>query len=215
MSGPEPVAGGSPRGRPRLSRRVFLLALAGAAAAVGLASLVRARVHRAFELDASSGVGELADSELEALAALGDVLVPSRLAGDAQARETTRNVARELARDVPGYHLELQRAVALLDERSRARQGREFAALPLDARRALVDELFVPMLRAGPIGRRLRRLLPSGQEIARLWRFVAQGLLVGFYSSPLGWRLVGYSVPPGSCAGLADYQGPPAPAAES
>jgi len=215
VSGPEPAGGAPPRGRTRLTRRVFLVALAGAAAAVGLASLVRARVHRAFELDASSGVGVLADPELEALVALGEVLMPSRLAGDTKARETMREVARELARDVPGYHLEFRRAAALLDERSRARHGRAFAALPLDARRALVDELFVPMLRAGPIGRRLRRLLPSGQEIARLWRFVAQGLLVGFYSSALGWRLVGYPVPPGSCAGLADYQGPPAPRAGS
>ena len=204
-----------PRARPKLSRRVFLLALAGAASAAGLASLLRARIHLASELDISSGVGELSEAQLATLAALGDVLVPSKLAGSDEAGRTLGVVARDLARDLPGYRLEFERAVALLDDRGRARHGREFAALPIEARRELVDDLLLPMLRTGPIGRRLRRLSPSGQEISRLWRFVVQGLLVGFYSSPLGWRLVGYAVPPGSCAGLDDYQGPPQPVARS
>lgn len=202
-------------GRPRLSRRLFLLALAGATAAVALGALLRARIHRAYELDDSSGVGELDEATLGAVAALGDVLMPSRLVGDPEAQRTMQDVAHELAREIPGYRLEFARAAALLDAQSQSRHGLDFAALPLEARRALVDEILRPMLQASPVGRRLRRLLPGGQEIARLWRFVAQGLLIGFYSSPLGWRLVGYAFPPGACAGLADYQGPPQPAARS
>jgi hypothetical protein len=202
-------------GRPRFSRRLFLLALAGAAAAVALGAQLRARIHRAYELDESSGVGDLDEATLGAIAALGDVLMPSRLVGNPEAQQTMRDVAHELARDVPGYRLELDRAAALLDAQSRSRHGLDFATLPLEARRSLVDEILTPMLQASPVGRRLRRLLPGGQEVARLWRFVAQGLLVGFYSSPLGWRLVGYAFPPGACAGLADYQAPPQPAARS
>lgn len=223
----------SPPRQGRLSRRVFLVALAGAASAAGVGALLRARwgglrgledrvrharrirARLGLDLDASSGVGELTAAEVQTLAALSDVLLPSRLAGNDEARRTIEEVALELARDVPGQRLELQRGVALLDERGRRQHGRDFASLSLAERRALFDEIVAPMVRSGAVGKGLRYVFANGRDVWRLWRFVARGLMVGFYASPFGWRLVGYAPSPGSCPGLDYYQGPPPPLAGS
>ena len=209
-----------------ISRRVFLVALAGGASLLALGSLLRTRridLHGfeqdikdnprlrrwlALDLDASSGVGELSAEQIAALRALTEVLVPSRFAGNEEALAVGSDHARELAREVPGYRLEFERGVALLDQRSRSRSSEEFAALSLDQRRALVDEIFAPMVRSGSIGKGIRYVFGDGRDIWRLYRFVARGMLGGFYSSELGWRLVGYPHRPGDCPGLAEYQEP-------
>ena len=222
---------GSAPHRGRLSRRVLLLGFTGIAAVAGAASLLRwldlreleDRVRQkpwlrrwlALDLDPRSGVGTLKDHELTALVALGEVLMPSRFIGRSDAQAITRETARELAADVPGQRLELTRGVELLDRRSDSRHGRPFAALSIEERGALVEEILAPMVRSGAIRQALDYVLGNGREVWRFYRFVARALMVGFYSSELGWSLVGYPLRPGACPGLADYQSPPAPLAES
>ncbi|HTY16821.1 MAG TPA: gluconate 2-dehydrogenase subunit 3 family protein [Myxococcota bacterium] len=209
-----------------VSRRLFLVALAGLASLLAVGTLIRSRwidlraledgikdsprLRRwlAIDLDASSGVGDLSAEQIAALRALAAVLVPSRYAENEEALSASSDFARELSRDVPGYRLEFERAVALLDARSRSRYGREFASLGLNERRELVDDVVGGMVRSGPVGRGLRYVLSDGRDVWRLFRFAARGLMVGFYASALGWRLVGYPNPPGDCVGLAEFQQP-------
>jgi len=49
-------------------------------------------------------------------------------------------------------------------------------------------------------------LTGDGRSVRRLWSAVAKPIMVDFYASAHGWRVVGYSRQPGECSNLTDYQ---------
>jgi hypothetical protein len=162
---------------PPLSRRAFLAALA---AAVPVAPLVR-RAH-------ALSVDRLAAADPRTLAALGEAVLPSALgsAGTAAAVDTFRRwIAgyRENAELLHGYGTSaIERAAPTpatrwaaqldaLEADARRAHGRAFAAVPLDARRALV--------RGTLDAAQVERLTAVGRA-----PHVALALLAHWYASP-------------------------------
>jgi len=112
------------------------------------------------------------------------------------------------AEQVPGFWAKSRESAAFLDQEALAQLGQRFADLPIESRRRTVERLFGPYTRARSAWRATYFLTESGRRIRRLWRPVASQILISFYSSALGWRSVGYSLRPGQCSNLVDYQSP-------
>jgi hypothetical protein len=166
-----------------------------------------------LQLDASSGVGTLSRDELDALVALGDALYPTGFASDGplgvESRRTTEEKIDRLTTREPGYRDEFRWAVRFLDEQSVRMMGERFARASLDQRRELLNEVLGPIVPTGYRTLMWVCLFPSGRRRWRLWRYVCAELLMGFYRSSLGWRIVGYPIAPGTCSDLVAYQYPP------
>jgi len=171
-----------------------------------------------FDVDPATGAGALGAPELHTLLALGDALMPSRFTAPATAAVSAqaglaqgvmRDAVDYLTREVPGYRREFTVAARLLDEHALADGGSAFAALPLDARRHLIDRLFRPYAEASAARRALLLLTRDGRHARRLLRLTVGPILGEFYSSSLGWSAVNYDHRPGECSNLVDYQHAP------
>lgn len=220
MSGDAPPRSGVPR-------RTALAILVAVAASLAL--LVFPPVRRTIydlrdnkalrrrlgmEIDPATGTGTLEDAQLAALEALGDVVFPGDYAsGDElsrRARAFARKRTQQISQSRPGFYRQFVAGVDLLDSEARARDARRFAELDLAARRTLLGEILDPIVRGGDRPRRmnLQHLLTARQRwrVRNLWRYVVRRMLAEFWSSPLGWKRLGYPTVPGTCSNLVEFQ---------
>ena len=212
-----------------VTRRRFVVSALGASGALAFLSyayrdLLLQRVlniaRRALAVGSRTGTGRLTSEELRTLIAFSDVLIPSALASPTVALDAPSmrdpnhppGVVREnleyAAERVPGFWAKSSAAAAFLDQEALAHLGQRFADLPIESRRRTVERLLGPYARASTAWRATYFLTESGRHILRLRRTVASQILIGFYSSVIGWRSVGYSRRPGQCSNLVDYQSP-------
>jgi hypothetical protein len=194
-----------------LSRRGVLAAFVwggGLAAAL----VVRSRLHpaglwSAFAAAPAWADGPLDQHHLETLIALGHVLLPSSFSAQGPA-------AGAVIADIVNQHLTrvaaagaaFRDAAALLDEVSMGRYAVGFVWLDLDTRRQLLADILTPYTARRLFTRPYYALTSQGDRIRRLWSDVSQPIVVGFYTRPEGWQVVGYERRPGQCSNLIDYQ---------
>jgi len=191
-----------------ITRRGFL----GGAGLTGILAVLAqnplGRLLAATVRAATDGVpspGPLTDHEVETLRSLGQVLIPSSISS----KDGIDGILKQRAA-YPASATELRAAVAFLDTKSFDELGLPFAALDLERRRRLVGDLLRPYTTRTLATNPYYYLTGTGRSVRRLWSAVAKPLMVDFYASPLGWRVVGYSRQPGECSNLTDYQFPPA-----
>ncbi len=201
-----------------LTRRSFVASLLGGSLA-GAARLLarRAGLHALGSMprgaEAAVGAAGLAAGELETLRAFGFVLVPSSFAAPDGARaDATRDVIdatlRGMTSDSPDLVRTLRAGAAVLDARSGAAHGTAFAVLDGERRRRLVEGLLRPYTTRNLFSNPYYYLTEDGRRVRSLWSTVAQPVIAGFYTSRLGWQIVGYPRRPGECSNLTDYQLP-------
>ena len=123
-------------------------------------------------------------------------------------REVVARTIAERCRRNPEAAGTFRAAVELLDARSLSHQGRRFAELGLDERRAMIASLLEPYAR-NRLVRMLYHFSEYGRGVRGLWRLVCVPILTGFYTSSFGWRVVGYPRRRGDGSNLTDYQVPP------
>jgi len=149
-------------------------------------------------LDSTTPTGRPSEAELDTLAALTALLLPST-ASQASRDLVHRHIIDQAAR-VPGLLAEYRRAVRLLDT-SGVQARLPFTARPAHAQLATLRALFPPYAAADRVGRlRADLFVTGGARAAR--DFVVADLLGAFYRSRQGWATVGYSHYPG--VGAAD-----------
>lgn len=184
----------SDRGRQRaVSRRGFVAAVAGiGAAALGIPALLRRAdgARRAAD-DRPAQAAALTEHDLREAGALALVLFPP-----------TPQLSRELIEHTARWWMQGRAArmkppppyragLAQLARAAAAEQpGRTFAGLSREAAERVVAELMA-------------------QPDDTAFRALAADLIEGMYSSPPGWRLVGYATGPGTAAGTHAYVEPP------
>jgi len=200
----------SPRG---LSRRDLLVAAVQAGGV--LAALAFLRRPRALVGPSGSVLAPalvLADEplggqQLDTLIALGHVLLPSSFAANpATADPVIAEIVNQHLARVPAALAAFGDAAAVLDEASVAQYGTGFAQLELARRRQLVADILTPYTSRRLFARPYYALTAQGDRIRRLWSDVSHPIIVGFYNSAEGWRVVGYTRRPGQCSNLTDYQ---------
>lgn len=123
-------------------------------------------------------------------------------------REVVSRTVADCCRRNPEAAGAFRAAVELLDARSVSHQGRRFAQLELEERRALVGSMLEPYARSRMV-RVLHHFSEYGRGVRGLWRLVCVPILTGFYASTFGWRVVGYPHRRGDGSNLTDYQAPP------
>lgn len=192
-----------PPGR-RISRRGFLggVGLAGILALLFHNSIGRLLRPAASLGDSAPPPAALGDHELQTLAAFGRVLIPSAFIS-ARADAVIRTTLDEHATDGA-----FAAAVALLDAQSAAHYQARFVELDGERQRAVVHRLLDSYTDRTPLSTAYYYLTEDGRRIRHLWSAVAQPIVVGFYTSSLGWQVVGYPLRPGECSNLVDYQYP-------
>jgi hypothetical protein len=199
-----------------ISRRGFLLLLGGIGSLGAAALLFRdsiSTVLRRLDLDVSAGTGTLTGHNSRTLSAFGDVLIPSSFALETPAAQPPKGSAQAeileslqlLAAEEPGFWLEARAAVELLDRLSKAEHLLPFAELRLSDRRKLIDRIFRPYVTGQRLWRPYYLATIEGRRRRRVWLLVAKPILTAFYSSSLGWSMVGYQRRPGECSNLVDY----------
>lgn len=141
----------------------------------------------------STATVEFTSQERETLNAVAAVLYPSEVTGISEFLESYV-VGRTL--DRPDHAKGIQRSIAKLDEFARDWEGQRFAALPIQRRDQLVDDL-------GPLDRDPD---PAGMPRERIRYFLDNELLLALYSSPTGGELLGLENPRGDPGGIASYQ---------
>ncbi len=232
-----PGSGAASGGRPRprrgtLTRRAFVLLVVAGAGAAAYLWIPRRRTKRfllktlGWSLDPRSGTGALDAGATLTLIAFGEVLVPSAVAGggtrgtapagsedESPVRKILRSTLEDLAATEPGYRAELAAAAGFLERKSAAILGTRLTEASLEQRRGLVERIFRPYVSQPGWRRALQYLTPDGRAVGNTWRFAARPIMVGFYNTPLGWRLFGYPYQPGQCNDLISYTRPPEPPA--
>jgi gluconate 2-dehydrogenase subunit 3-like protein len=192
-----------------ISRRRFL----GGAGLTGLlAVLAQSPIGRLLGstvrivTDGAPPRGPLDDHELKTLMAFSQVLIPSpAVPGGADA--VIHGILKQQASESSSA-AQLRAAAAFLDAKSFGELRLPFAALDLERRRRLVGDLLRPYTTRTLFANPYYYLTGTGRSVRRLWSSVAKPIMVDFYASPLGWRVVGYSRQPGECSNLTDYQFP-------
>ena len=198
----------------RISRRRFL----GGAGLTGLFAIalhhpIARFLRTVLRPAAAATVAEpLSDDELKTLRALSDVLIPSAFTAKPSAADDGQATAVELVmRDILHAYArdpEFRAAAAFLDRRSGADHQLRFAALDIERRRRLVERLLQPYTQRTLFSAAHYYLTADGRAVRSVWHSVAKPIMVDFYASSLGWRVVGYSRQPGECSDLVDYQSP-------
>jgi len=198
-----------------LPRRSFVAALLGGGIA-GTVGLVGRRLGlRILDVapratEAAVDAPALGTGELDTLKAFGSVLVPSSYAGADSGKADRAGAVievtlRQLAADSAG---ELRAGAAFLDASSRAAHGVAFAALDGEGRRQVVDQLLRPYTTRSLFSNPYFYVTEHGRRVRSLWSRIARPIIDDFYTSPLGWEVVGYRRRPGECSNLTDYQFP-------
>lgn len=155
--------------RMELSARDAMSALGGA----GVASTVEATLR-----PEEGGLETREPTPTETLLALAEVLYPS----DVEVTEAfVETYLFGRIDDDGGYWAEVTRGAAVLDDWAHAAHDAPFAALSVDERDALLEDM----------GVRLVDPVPDGTDLERLHYHLVEELLVAFYSSPTGRELVG------------------------
>jgi hypothetical protein len=175
-----------------LTRRDATIALAalGSGAAIGL-SATREPDEEAEGLDGSDDA-----AVVSAMAALAEVLYPSKLSGIDPFVETFVSDRLERA----GHGESLRETVAELDGVAASWHGAPIAELSPAARKELLRE----------VGADVADEVPDGTTAERVRYFVVNELLMALYTSPTGGELVGIENPQGHPGGTDTYQrGPP------
>lgn len=190
-----------------MARRRFLLTalVVGAGGLLLLAWRFPAlrRIARGYlepRLDRRSPTGALSAAELDAVVALGEVVVEGRALSSTARRYLAAHVA-ERAREVPGFLALYRSAARALDELA----GGRFAALDAAARGHLVAQHIVPASES-EARRDVRLVFRRG--LVEIGELAVPDLIRGYYGSGAGWELVGYTTFPGRCGELLRYTRP-------
>jgi hypothetical protein len=146
---------------------------------------------------ADSARRTLSGAELDTLVAFAEMVVEGRPFSAAERAALLEHLA-DRAAEPSGYYLDLYRTTArLLDRLARAR----FPTLAPDQRRALLSRyrLMSATVRPGePLG-------PHPNDAREVRTRAVPDLIAGYYRSPVGWAVVGYTTFPGRCGDLARY----------
>lgn len=148
------------------------------------------------DTDPEEATGTLTPAELAAVVALGEILAEGRVLAAGERRHLVEHVEWR-ARETPG-HVTLYRITARVLDRL---AGGPFAAL--DAARR--SELMIRHRLTDPIVRPDENLGAFPEEVREVRARAAPDLVGGYYASPAGWAIVGYTVFPGRCGDLARY----------
>jgi hypothetical protein len=146
---------------------------------------------------ADSARRTLSGSDLDTLVAFAEMLVKGQ-PFSAEERAALLDHLADRAAEPSGYYLDLYRTTArLLDRLARAR----FATLAPDQRLALLSRygLMSATVRPGePLG-------PHPDDAREVRTRAVPDLIAGYYRSPVGWAVVGYTTFPGRCGDPARY----------
>jgi Gluconate 2-dehydrogenase subunit 3 len=191
----------------RLARRRFLRSLAlapvvGTLAVSGLGSAgLTSRIRKPFQPRLrNSPRGSLRDDEFRNIAAFGEVLIPA---------DDTPGVDEAWVRDYvdrqttarAGWLEEYRSAASLLDRlASEAGQREPFSTLPFSVRDSIVRQSFPGNGTFAQWVFQLSICTTPGRQKMRAWTLVARDLIDGFYGSPGGWAVIGYTNYPGTAA---------------
>lgn len=186
-------------------RLLELLGLVVGAIAAALAvwrpwSLVR-RLAGVLEprLDTSSPTGTLSPRELATVVAFGEILVNGASLPPLERGYLVEHV-EDRTRRVPGF-LGLYRMTAEVLDRL---GGAPFAALAPEERARLMTEHRLTVAEVGT----LELLAPFARGRVTMRWFAVPDLMIGYYTSPGGWAVVGYETFPGRCGDLTRYTRP-------
>jgi hypothetical protein len=150
-------------------------------------------------LDASSPTGTLAPRELATVVAFGEILVNGGTLPPLERRYLAEHV-EDRARRIRGFLALYRMTAELLDGLGRA----PFATLAPDERARLMTghRLAVADVRTREL------LVPSSRRRVMVRSLVVPDLMLGYYTSPAGWAVVGYETFPGRCGDLTRYTRP-------
>jgi hypothetical protein len=188
-----------------LTRRTLLAILAGLAAAavawLALArpdSLGRALARRLKPtLDPTSATGALSDPEMETLLAFAEALLGDHPLSPGDRHDLAEHV-RGRTGEVGGYLALYRMTARLLDGLA----GGRFAGLGRAERARVLERHRLANRKVWPI----EYALPFRRRELAVRVLAVPDLVAGYYLSPAGWRLVGYTaVFPGRCGGLQHY----------
>jgi hypothetical protein len=185
--------------RRRLIQRVLLIL---GIKPVGLFGCVpRQAGNRTFQPVGAAGdqpveTKRLSPAEMEDLLAFGEVLVEGRPLTPSERRYLADYIA-ERTTSAPWYLSLYRTTVGTLERLA----GRRFASVGLPERVELISRyrLAVAQVRSS------EDLGPLREEIRLLRRRAVPDLIRGYYSSPVGWAVVGYQSFPGRCGDLTRY----------
>lgn len=202
----------------RPARRRLLQVLLGAAAAAGVLTGLGRPARAAADSEATppspasprgpeagpeppsadpeTATGTLTPAEMAAVVAFGEILAEGRALGPGERQHLVDHVEWR-ARETPG-HVTIYRTTARLLDRL---AGGPFADLD-PARRS---ELMTRHRLTTPIVRPDENLGAYAEDVREVRTRAAPDLIGGFYASPAGWAIVGYSVFPGRCGDLGRY----------
>lgn len=166
-------------------------------------SALVSRIAAAFRprLDLSSPTGALSPSELATVVAFGEILVDGGTLPTLERGYLVEHVD-DRTRRIPGF-LALYRTTAeLLDGLA----GVPFATLAADERTRLMTD---HRLTVSEVTTR-ELLVPCSRRQLTVRALAVPDLLLGYYTSPAGWAVVGYDTFPGRCGDLTRYTRPEA-----
>jgi len=173
----------------RLTRRELIL---GVGATLGL--------DPPGGLRSPGGPAVLSGSQVENLVRFAEVLVGDSPLSRVERDDLVDHIERR-TKQGGGYYLELYRKTArLLDRLARAR----FSSLGFTQRVALITRhrIFSSDVRPG------ENLGAFPDDTREVRTRAVPDLIGGYYASPAGWAVVGYSAFPGRCGDLARYTSP-------
>lgn len=202
----------------RISRRRFLIALAGVSALAVSAPLVLRRLANRMHLEfrAAETSSAVSPHDMRSMIALGEVLIARDLwTGTDRIADMIRNAIEER-----GVAHEYRNAADLLDRATSERFGPgTFAELPIDARREVVATL-APKFHGGRMSelslytskaRNLFEFLSRSKDEWRFRELVVRDSIRRFYGSDIAWTLAGYTNYPGVPGDPRGYTRPGGP----
>lgn len=176
---------------------VLSLACVTALAAAFAPRRLRSAVERLGRprLDRASATGKLQPEEIATVVAFAEVLVEGSPLLPAQRQFLVEHLD-ERTLTAAGYLSLYRKTARTLDGSA----GRSFTGLDFDQRVALVGQR--------QLGRPVRlreQLLPFRRDELAVRALARPDLIRGYYRSPGGWAVVGYSAFPGRCGDLVRY----------
>jgi hypothetical protein len=184
-----------------MRRRALLWTLIGAVWAFLLSFWPRRVWDTLLELfkprvDSALPPDKLSPAEMGAVLGFAEVLVAERTLSSAERAPLVDHI-NDRTLGTPGFLALYRHTAALLDRLT----SRPFADLPRDERVALVERLRL----ADSHVRSLEYVRPFNREALLTRQHVVPDLIAAYYTSPVGWALVGYDISPGQCGDLVRY----------
>lgn len=150
-------------------------------------------------VDPPSEPGSLSSTELEELVAFAEVVLEGRALAPAEREYVVQHI-EERTRRSPEY-FSLYRTTARTLERL---AGRRAASLDLRERSEFVARHRLGDPRISPN----EDLGPFAEQVRAVRKRAVPDLIEGYYRSPAGWAVIGYTVFPGRCGDLMRYTRP-------